>query len=347
MFVTEEARPPVKLNRRGRTAVLLLTLLLLAGILLGGGVLVARVVARSAAPADFVGPGTGQVVVQVKDGDTATAIGRTLAAKGVIETVGAFQDAATANPRAAEVQPGFYTLMSHMSARGALALLLDPATRLHTRVTIPEGTSLKELLPRVAQETQVPVADLVAAAKVPASLGLPAYAQGHVEGFLFPATYDVPPNATAAQLLRLLTARFTETAQKLDLVGGAKALGYTPLQVVTIASIIERESAAGPDAPQVAEVFYNRIKAGLPLGSEFTVRYAGNDKNSAYNTYTHKGFPPGPYDSPGQTTLRAALHPATGDALFFVTLPKEGTKFVHTEAEFYKLAAQCKAEGGC
>jgi UPF0755 protein len=345
-MLVDEAEP-IRLNRRGRTAVIALVLLLIAGILVGGGLLAVRVVAHSSAPADFAGPGAGQIVVQVKDGDTATAIGRTLAAKGVVKTVGAFQDVANADPRAAEVQPGFYTLMSHMSARGALALLLDPTARLRSRVTIPEGTSLKELLPRLAQNTPVPLADLIAASKRPATLGLPSYAQGQVEGFLFPATYDVPPNATATQLLTLLTARFTEMAQKLDLVNGAKALGYTPLQVVTIASIIERESAAGPDAPKVAEVFYNRLKAGLALGSEFTVRYAGGDKNSPYNTYTHKGFPPGPYDSPGQTSLQAALHPATGDALFFVTLPKEGTKFVHTEAEFYQLAAQCKAEGGC
>ena len=94
-------------------------------------------------------------------------------------------------------------------------------------------------------------------------------------------------------------------------------------------------------------MFYNRLKAGLGLGSEFTVAYSGNDPKSPYNTYTNKGYPPGPYDSPGQAAITSALNPAPSSALFFVTLPKEGTQFVDTESEFFALQAQCKNEGGC
>lgn len=336
---------PVRLNRRGRAVLVLLVLAVVGAVLAGGGLLAARLIGRPAP--DYRGPGAGRVVVQVHDGDTATDIGQALATKGVVASVAAFRKAAGADPRAAAIQPGYYVLHARMSARQALALLLDPASRLRTRVSVPEGLSLRTLLPTLADNTNVPLADLQAAAARPAELGLPDYARGQVEGFLFPTSYDVSPDSTAVQLLHQMTARFAATADELHLVAGAAKLGYTPLQVVTIASIIERESAAPQDAPRVAEVFYNRLRAGLPLGSEFTVRYAGGDPASPYNTYTHKGFPPGPYDSPGRNTLLAALHPAAGDALYFVTLPREGTQFVRTEPEFAQLVTRCRVEGGC
>lgn len=336
----------MSLTRTGRVSVLLVVLLIIGGVLAGGAVEAGRLLKGSPAAADFPGPGSGQVTVRVHDGDTATAVAQTLAAQGVVASVGAFRSAAQADPKSSDLQPGYYRLRRGMRATDALRLLLDPASQLHTRVTVPEGTSLKRLLPLIATSTGLKAADLQQAVAHPSGLGLPAYAHGHVEGFLFPSTYEVPPGTTATQLLAMMVTRFTDTATMVGLEQGAKALKLTPLQVVTIASIIERESADAADAPKVARVFYNRIGAGLPLGSSFTVAYAGNDKSSPYNTYTHKGIPPGAYDSPGAATLTAALHPASGKWLFFVTL-KGGTKFVNTEAEFEALSAQCRAEGGC
>jgi UPF0755 protein len=234
-----------------------------------------------------------------------------------------------------------------MSAAAAVTLLLTPSAVVESRFTIPEGTSIKNVPGIIAAHTSVTVAALKAAIAQPASLGLPSYAGNSVEGFLFPATYDVPPGTTATQVLQLMTARFAVAATATDLVAGAQALGLTPLQVVTIASIIQRESASGVDGPKVARVFYNRLKAGMPLGSEFTVAYTGNNPADPYNTYTHTGIPPGPYDSPGQQALTSALHPATGTYLYFVTLPKEGTEFVNTQSQFFALQSQCVAEGGC
>lgn len=326
--------------------VVVVVLAVVGGVLGSGGLVLDRLL-RGGTSKDFVGPGSGRVVVRVLEGDTATAIGQTLVAAGVVASVGAFRRAAEANPASTDIQPGYYALRLRMSAAAAVALLLNPAALLRSVVTIPEGTSLRRLLPLLADHTQVPLAALEAAVAAPATLGLPSYAQGHVQGFLFPATYDVAPNTTATMLLMMLTARFAEAAADVDLVSGARVLGYTPLQVVTIASIIERESASPADAPKVARVFYNRLVAGMPLGSQFTAAYTGNDPNSPYNTYTHTGFPPGPYDSPGEATLRAALNPAVGSWLFFVTLPREGTQFVDTYPQFEQLTAQCHAEGGC
>ncbi|HVV29571.1 MAG TPA: endolytic transglycosylase MltG, partial [Mycobacteriales bacterium] len=294
--------PKVRLTRRGRV-VLLLGIALVVAAVLGVGAVVVGKALHTGSTSDYAGPGTGRVVVQVQAGDSATAIAKTLKAHDVIRSSGAFVDVASNDARAAQIQPGFYALREKMSAEGALTLILDPSSRVSYRVTVPEGTSLKSLLPLLSKGTKITAAELQAAIAKPSDLGLPAYANGSVEGFLFPATYDVPPNATATELLTMMTKRFAQTAQAVDLVAGAQNLGFTPLQVVTIASIIERESAAPADAAKVARVFYNRLAAGMPLGSEFTVRYSGNDDSNPYNTYTHTGFPPGPYDSPGEATL--------------------------------------------
>ncbi len=337
-----------RLTVRGRRLVVGLVVLVVLGLVALGGVAAVHVLGRGGGgSANYVGAGTGRVVVHVEAGDTTTDIGQTLLAAGVVKSVGAFVAAAAANVHGGDIQPGYYALHAHMSGAAAVTLLLTPSAVVEARFTIPEGTSIKNVPGLIAKEAGVSAASLQAAIAQPASLGLPSYADGHVEGFLFPATYDVPPGTTATQVLQLMTARFGQAAAATDLVAGAAALGLTPLQVVTIASIIQRESASGVDGPKVARTFYNRLAAGMPLGSEFTVAYTGNDASSPYNTYTHTGIPPGPYDSPGQEALTAALHPAVGTYLYFVTLPKEGTEFVDTEQQFFALQQQCLAEGGC
>lgn len=344
------------LTRRGRLTVLAVVAVVMVAILGGGAFAAVQHFGGSttaSGPKDYAGDGTGRVVVQVTKGDTATAIAQTLAGKGVVASVDAFVQAATANPKSTSIQPGVYALRMHMSGAAAVALLLTPAAEVTARVTIPEGASVttrdpgRNIPALVAAATHIPLAQLHAAIAAPSTLGLPSYAAGNVQGFLFPATYNVPPGSTATQALRLMTARFAQAATDTELVAGAQARGLTPLQVVTLASIIQGESASAADGPKVARTFYNRIQAGLPLGSEFTVNFAGNDPASPYNTYTHKGIPPAPFDSPGQEAITSALHPASGTYLFFITLPQEGDVFVNTEKEFFDLQAKCKAEGGC
>ncbi len=343
-----QVRSGTRLTKRGRRIVVGAVVLVLVAILAVGGVAADKIFGGgSGGSGDYVGSGTGRVVVQVRAGDSTTDIGTTLVTDGVVKSVGAFVSAAAANARGGDIQPGYYALHAHMSGASAVTLLLTPSAVVQSRFTIPEGTSIAHVPAIISKGTGIPVAQLQAAIADPSALGLPSYAGGHVEGFLFPATYDVPPGTTATQVLQMMTARFAQAATATDLVTGAAALKLTPLQVVTIASIIQRESASAADGPKVARVFYNRLAAGMPLGSEFTVAYTGDDASSPYDTYTHTGIPPGPYDSPGQTALDAALHPATGTYLFFVTLPKEGTEFVDTESQFFALQAQCRSEGGC
>jgi UPF0755 protein len=341
----------MRLTRRGRGVIIGtvgLVVVVILGVAAYAGARALHLSGSSSASAkDYSGNGSGSVTVLVDDGDTVTAIGTTLVRDGVVASLGAFQNAAQADSRATSIQPGSYLLHREMSAANALTLLLDPKSRVQSSFTVPEGTSIARLPDLIAKTTKLTAADVSAALAKPATLMLPSYADGQPEGFLFPATYDVPPGSTATQVLQQMVTRFEQAASGTNLVSGSQALGLTPRQVIIIASVIQRETAAPADAPKVARVFYNRLQAGLGLGSEFTVAYSGNDPKSPYNTYTNKGYPPGPYDSPGQAAIVAALHPATGDWLFFVTLPKEGTQFVETENQFFALQQRCKDEGGC
>lgn len=317
----------------------------LAVLLAVGGYAITRLTGQGAP--DYPGPGSGRTYVHVPAGATATAIGAALVRAGVVASVGAFKKAAEHDPRSVGIEPGYYALARRMSAVEALQVLEDPAHLVQRRLTVPEGTSLKQLLPLVAARTALPLAALQAVVAQPARLGLPSYAQGHVEGFLFPATYELPPGISAVRVLQMMVARFVAAADQVGLLPGSAALHASPLQVVIIASILERESAGPGDAAKVARVFYNRLAAGMPLGSEFTYAYAGGDPGNPYNTYTHVGYPPGPYDSPGTASLMAALHPAPGPWRYFITLPNHTTLFATNDRQFEADRQTCLNMGGC
>jgi UPF0755 protein len=347
------AGPPSYGRRRfAMLLVALAVIAVIAGVAFAGVKILHRLTDK---PADWSGAGNGSVVVEVHTGDTLTDVGTTLVSKGVVRTLGAFTDAASSNPT---VNPGFYRLHLHMQASLALKLLLSPTSQLHNAVTIPEGRRLRDIVPAVAQAIGVPVAKVQAATKSPAALGVPSWGAGHpLEGFLFPATYDFPPNTTAVQALSMMVQRFNQQAQSIDLVGAAQKLGRTPYEVLTLASIIEREGRLTSDFPKIAEVFYNRLRSGMSLGSDATLYYVLPDNNgplrqsqlhldSPYNTRLHTGLPPTPIASPGANALQAALHPAHGSYLYFVTIDKAGhAGFATTDAEFQHLVAESRANG--
>ena len=328
-------------------------LTLVAGVVLGGQRLYRNVVGTK----DYTGTGIGTVVVRVRQGDTARDIGVTLVADGVVRSTGAFTKVASDEARSRSVQPGFFRLRRQMSAASALQLLLDPAARLRSRVTIPEGTALAKVVDRIVAGTQVTRPELLAALSRSTALKLPAYAGGRPEGFLFPATYDVEPGTGAVAVLTLLTQRFGEEAASLDLEGGARALGVTPYDIVKVASLIEAETALDSDRAKVAGVIYNRLRKGMKLQLDSTVNYLRIEKvarlsltdiqvDSPYNTYRHTGLPPTPISSPGGKALTAALHPASGDALFFITIDKAGhSLFTASYDEFLRAKAKAQRDG--
>jgi UPF0755 protein len=353
----DEPRP----RRRRRPIGVLLVLILLAGVV--GGVLVggrALLGVINPAAEDFSGSGTGRVEIRIGSGDTLSDIGRTLVDAGVIASVEPFVDAADANAAATGIQPGLYAMRSEMSGQAALDLLLEPGTRMVSQVTIPEGLTLAAILQRLAENTGAPLEDVEAAAADPAALGLPEYAGGQLEGYLFPATYEVEPGTPPADVLRQMVGQFTQVSANLDLEQRAAQLGRTPAEVVIVASMIESETRLDEERADVAQVIYNRLEQGIPLGIDATLAY-GLDKNgneltrddlttdSPYNTRTRTGLPPTPISAPGEASLEAALSPSTGELLYYVLESEDGSHFfTDSYAEFEEARQRCAAAGlGC
>ncbi len=338
---------------------------LVAGVIFGGKAIISDLTHKTKID-DYSGSGTGSVDVTIVSGQSPTTIARDLAAKHVVKSAAAFEHAAAADPtRAAKIQPGDYILRLHMSGAAAFNLLFDPKAVNAQRFTIAEGLDLRHILPIIAKATGLKLADLTSAALQPKLLGLPSWASGvqSAEGFLFPATYAPKRGTSAVAVLRSMVARFNTEAAKLNLVAQAQARGVKPLDVVTLASIVEREVNQSADLGKAAAVLYNRLHdtANFPtLGMDSTVRYALGDYTgpltqsqlavqSPYNTRINPGIPPGPIGNPGEATLKAVLAPAQGDWTFFVYLPKEKkTVFTASASEFYNLQAQyCSESGSC
>ena len=345
-------------RRRRRPFAVILALLVLSaivvGIVLGGQRLLGLL---DPTARDYDGAGTGSVDVRVEQGDTLSDIARTLEEADVIASTAPFVAAAQDNPDATGIQPGVYGLRLQMSGAAALELLLDPASRQVSRVTVPEGLTVEATLARIAEDTGIPIEELEAAAGDPAALGVPAYANGQLEGFLFPATYDTSPDDTAVDVLRRMVAQFTEIATRLELEQRAAAAGRSPAEVVTVASMVQSETRLDEERPDVAQVIYNRLDQGIPLGIDATLAF-GLDKNgneltvtdlrtdSPYNTRTRQGLPPTPISSPGEASLEAALAPSTGELLYYVLETAEGRHFFTSDYAEFQAARQRCAEAG-
>jgi UPF0755 protein len=309
---------------------------------------------------DFSGPGTGEVTVQVLTGDTATSLAPRLVKAGVVASTSSFISAAKSSSNPSGLEPGFFRLRHHMNSAIAYALLINPSSRIQSVVTVPEGLRETEILATLEQKTGTSASAFTAALKNTAALGLPSYANGKTEGYLFPATYDFNPGTSALTMLKTMVASFNHEASSINLSAAAKTAQLTPNQVITVASILEAEAGAPKYYADVAEVIYNRLNLGMPLELDSTVNYALHrfgvsltqsqlEVNSPYNTFIHKGLPPGPIDSPGNAAIEGALHPAHGPLLYFVTVNvKTGlTKFATTAAGFQQLENECNQNNSC
>jgi UPF0755 protein len=371
-------RPPRATRRGGRRAerdsrgrsrgcvpMLVVLVVVLVAAWLGGSWGLGKVRSALGDSPDYPGPGSGVVTVQVRQGETAAAIGRELKAKDVVKSVEAFTDAAAADDRSRNIQVGYYQLRRQMKASDALAVLIDPENLVQARLTVPEGYRVKDVVKAIAAKTDITAEQVRAALKDTKALGLPAAAHGVVEGYLFPATYAVVPGETAQQLLKQMVAKTVAVMQQLDVSAKSKALGLTPEQVMTVASILEYEGSRDQDYPKIARAIYNRLDKGMALQSDATVAYANNldgtvwttqaerDNPSPYNTYVHTGLPPSPIGSPGEKTIEAALNPADGPWLYWlvVNLRTGETRFNETYEGHLKdrevLRKYCETSDAC
>ena len=181
-----------------------------------------------AGPEDYPGPGTGQVLVEVQEGDSGGEIGNTLKDMGVVKSVDAFTDALAANEGAQSIQVGFYQLKKEMKASDAVDVLVEPDNVIRNSVTIPEGLRVVDIVEILADKTDFSKKRFNKVLDSPDELGLPSYARGNAEGYLFPATYAFPPNSTPTTMLKAMVDRWKQAAEDADLEGISEELGYSP-----------------------------------------------------------------------------------------------------------------------
>ena len=304
---------------------------------------------------NYAGPGTEKVKIAVAPGGSLMSLGPQLVADQVVMALRPYDSAANAAANAGTLQPGTYVLHFHMNAALAVNLLLSGKTRVTNSITIPEGWRASRIIATLAVRTGYPVSAFEKIIKhPPASLGLPSYAGGRVEGYLFPDTYALQPKETPLQILQTMVATYNQQVASLHLASAASAVNLTPAQVIVIASLVQAEGN-GQDFGQIARVIDNRLNLGMKLDFDSTVFYAmgtygtsasytQTQYNSPYNTYLHGGLPPGPIDSPGLAAIKAALRPPHGPWLYFITVNlKTGlTKFTASYAQFQQWQAQAQ-----
>ncbi|GAB2855386.1 endolytic transglycosylase MltG [Nocardioides pacificus] len=350
-----------KAKRRGGigcAVVLVVLALVVGGLYFGVSKGIDALNDRFGDPDDFAGPGQGAVMVEVQEGDTGGDIGRSLKEAGVVASVEAFTSACSAEPLCSSIQVGYYEVQEEMPARDALAVLIDPKNMVRNFLTVPEGLRLDDILDLLADKTEFKRKAYEKVLDKPGSIGLPDYAEGNAEGYLFPATYDLGPKATPRSILTTMVDRWRQAADEAGLEEAATRLGYTPAELMIVASLVEAEGR-GDDMPKISRVIYNRLEGdetnGLlqidasvnyGLQRDLGVNLTTDDLETPtpYNTYQNQGLPPTPIEAPGDAAIDAAANPVEGGWFYYVTVNlKTGeTKFAEDYDEFLTYKAEYK-----
>jgi UPF0755 protein len=264
--------------------------------------------------------------VIVERGDTLADAAARLQRAGVLAQPLALRIDARLRGNAGAIEAGEYRIPAHQSADEILRRLTSGEVDA-VWVTIPEGFTVREIAGRLAERR---LADRDAFARYCSETGIELDgARTHsLEGFLFPSTYLLPLAASPAALARILTDQFRSELPA-DAQQRARALGLDVPQVITVASLIEREAKVDAERPLMAGVYYNRLRAGMPLQVDASIEYALPEHHtvitrrdlelaSPYNTYRHSGLPPTPIANPGKPSIDAAFHPTPSRYLYYV-----------------------------
>lgn len=298
-------------------------------------------------------PHGAPVRVIVPRGVSFRAAADSMAHAGIITFPLAFRVYARVTGRDRNIQAGTY-LLRRGTAWGDLVRAMSGGTSVINRVTIPEGYSIAQITPVLVRELHVPaesVAVVVRDSALRARLADPAPT---LEGYLFPDTYVLAPGTTARQAVTEMVKRF-EREWKPSYDAQAAALGHTRHEIMTMASIVEKEAKLAEERPVIAAVYYNRLRDGMLLQADPTVQYAMGhhvdrvlyrdlEIDSPYNTYKYPGLPPGPIASPGGASIRAALSPASVPYLYFVAAPDGHHEFRTTMAAHEQAKQQVKQQ---
>jgi UPF0755 protein len=293
----------------------------------------------------FKGYDGAEQFVTIEPGSGTRTIGQRLIDAGVISNEATFRAALWRSGRARHLQAGEFRFDRPMTP----SEVVDKIARgdVHNRrITFPEGLNIREMARIYEQQKFGKAQDFENAARDAGAIRDIDSAATDLEGYLFPETYAVPRGTTAATLVGMMVARFRQLFTA-DMQQAAHALELTPRETVTLASLVEKETAQPAERPIVAAVYVNRLKIGMGMQADPTViyalqragRYDGNLRrddlsfDSPYNTYRYAGLPPGPIASPGLAALQAAVAPATVDFLYFVSRNDGSHVFARTLVE--------------
>jgi len=280
---------------------------------------------------------TGQYI-DIAKGTSPSAIVHKLAEEGIISHEWPLKLYLKATGKGSTLRAGEYDFPSPISPLAALAKLQQGERRLN-RITIIEGWTRWDIARAMAQVPEFKLANEAEALELMNNVSLIGDLDPeakNLEGYLFPDTYEFSPETTPADLIEMMVKRF-RGVWKPDWTDRARSLAFTPRQIVTTASIIETEAKLDEERPLVASVIYNRLKKDIPLAVDSSVIYASKlegkwrydgkvyrsdiERRSPYNTRIYAGLPPGPVASPGESSFKAALNPATSDYLYYVRNP--------------------------
>ena len=306
-------------------------------------------------PADYEpGMATGEALVTISAGDTGGPISQALYDAGVTKTPDAFYDMLVDTGQNPTFYPGVYQLQQMMTSEAALEALENPENKLENSALLPEGLTVDQSLPLLAEGTGIPLEDFEAAIADPSQYGVSA---DSLEGWLFPAMYTFDPDTSATEVIQTMVDR---TVASLDTAGVPEA---DREEILTIASIIQREAREEEDFYKVSRVIQNRLAPDNQetfgrLEMDSTAQYGiGEDDGTVssseealtddnpWNTYVHPGLPIGPIANPGDVAIDAAMHPAEGPWLYFVTvnLDTGETVFTNTYADHLAAVDQWRA----
>jgi len=282
-------------------------------------------------------PGQRTASIDVASGETGLEIARELFEKDVIASSEVFFRLAVADPKAALIAPGVHIIDTQICAKNALDQLLD-SKRIAGLIAVSEGAWISEIkkLFTNAGYPQGEIKEAFASAVIPKPFT-------ELEGLLFPAQYSFAQGTKADVALNEMISRGLAEVVKVGFLSDQSK--YSPQQLLIIASIIQAEGGDG-DFTRVSRVIYNRLKIGMPLQMDSTVHFVMESRgniflstkstliNSPYNTYKKYGLPPGPIGNPGFNAMKAAVSPAAGDWLYFITVAPQDTRFTSSLEEF-------------